>query len=255
MFFEFGSSFAHKLVCLRGQLLDVIFCSTIEDRRNSIKAEHLCHPAKMRFKNLADIHSARNAERIQQYVKSRAVFEKRHILFGHNLGDNTLVAVASGHFVANRQCPFDCNVDFYHLQHAAGQLITVFQAFNPVLLFFLSFNNLDPEFVLDFFNVVPERGGFDPLDIKVFYLFINNLIISTGTDFLTCGWIDDINLILLMDSVDHLPEYRTFFGFHLLFIVSYLGVQCFFLFVGAGSASGETFRFYYHSLISAGQFK
>ena len=55
----------------------------------------------MRFENLAKIHSARDAERIQQYVKRRTILEKRQILLGHNLGDDTLIAVATGHFVAN----------------------------------------------------------------------------------------------------------------------------------------------------------
>ena len=99
--FQLNLSLAHKLIRLGCELTDILFGGTIKDRRNSFKAQHLRHPAEMSFQNLTDVHSARHAKRIQQYVQSCAIFEERHIFLGHNPGDNALVAVAPGHLVAD----------------------------------------------------------------------------------------------------------------------------------------------------------
>ena len=96
---QFSLPFFHKLIRLGRKFLDIVFGRAVKHRCNGTEAQYLCHPAKMRLENLANIHSARNTQRIQQYVKAPAVFEERHVLFRHNLGDDTLVAVAAGHLV------------------------------------------------------------------------------------------------------------------------------------------------------------
>ena len=131
----------------------------------------------------------------------------------------------------------------------------MFQALNLVLLFFLNLSNLGPESLHDFLYVIPQRSRFNPLDTKVFYLFINNVVVSTGSDFLTCGWVNDVDLELRVNNFDHLSEYHTFLGPHLFLIFFYLDRLCLLLFLGACTSSGKPFRLYYDTFVSAGQFK
>ena len=57
----------------------------------------------MRFENLTDVHSAWYAERVEHDVGRTAVGERqRHVFFRHDTRNDTLVAVATGHLVANR---------------------------------------------------------------------------------------------------------------------------------------------------------
>ena len=50
---------------------------------------------EVRLQDLPDVHAARHAERVQHDVDRRAVREERHVLFGHDAGDDALVAVAA----------------------------------------------------------------------------------------------------------------------------------------------------------------
>ncbi len=54
----------------------------------------------MRLEDLADVHAARYAERVEDHVDRRAVLEERHVLLVDDLRDDALVAVASGELVA-----------------------------------------------------------------------------------------------------------------------------------------------------------
>ena len=56
----------------------------------------------MRLEDLADVHPARHAERVEDDVDGRAVGQVGHVLGGQDLGDHALVAVAAGHLVADR---------------------------------------------------------------------------------------------------------------------------------------------------------
>ena len=57
-------------------------------------------PPEVGLQDLADVHAARHAERVEDHVDRRAVLEERHVLLGHDLGDHALVAVAAGELVA-----------------------------------------------------------------------------------------------------------------------------------------------------------
>ncbi len=54
----------------------------------------------MRLQDLAEVHPARHAERVEDHVDGRAVLEERHVLDVHDLRDHALVAVATGELVA-----------------------------------------------------------------------------------------------------------------------------------------------------------
>ena len=54
----------------------------------------------MGLEDLADVHAAGHAERVEDDVDGRAVGQEGHVLLGQDLGDHALVAVATGHLVA-----------------------------------------------------------------------------------------------------------------------------------------------------------
>src|SRR5579864_8481436 len=56
-------------------------------------------PAEVRLQHLAEVHTARHAERVEHDVDRCAVRKVRHVLGGHDPGDHALVAVAAGHLV------------------------------------------------------------------------------------------------------------------------------------------------------------
>ena len=58
-------------------------------------------PAEVGLEDLADVHPARHAERVEDDVDRRAVRQERHVLGRQDLGDDALVAVAAGHLVAD----------------------------------------------------------------------------------------------------------------------------------------------------------
>ena len=57
-------------------------------------------PSEMGLEDLADVHPARHAERVEDHVDGSAVGEVGHVLLGDDLGDHALVAVAAGELVA-----------------------------------------------------------------------------------------------------------------------------------------------------------
>ena len=103
-------------------------------------------PAQVRLQDLADVHPAGDAQRVQEDLDAGAVLQERHVLLGEDLGDDALVAVAAGHLVADGDDPLGGDVDLDHLQHARGELVAPLQAVDPPLLLVLQ--GLDPRGVL-----------------------------------------------------------------------------------------------------------
>ena len=58
-------------------------------------------PAEVGLEDLADVHPARHAERVEDDVDRGPVGQERHVLGRQDLGDDALVAVAAGHLVAD----------------------------------------------------------------------------------------------------------------------------------------------------------
>ena len=85
-----------------GQLApDVVLGGAVEDRGGGLEALGVERPAEVRLEDLADVHPARHAERVEDDVDRRAVRQERHVLGRQDLGDDALVAVAAGHLVAD----------------------------------------------------------------------------------------------------------------------------------------------------------
>ena len=90
-------------------------------------------PAEMGLEDLADIHPARHAQRVQHDVDLGAVFQIRHVLDRHDARDDALVAVPAGHLVAGLQFALHRDEDLDHLHHARRQFVAALQLFDLVL--------------------------------------------------------------------------------------------------------------------------
>src|SRR5262249_38719864 len=95
----------------------------LEHRRLRVEAEQLRDPPKVRLEDLSDVHSARYAERIEDDVDRPAIRQERHVFLRHDAGNDTLVAVTSGHLVSNRYFALLGQINLHELDDARGQLI------------------------------------------------------------------------------------------------------------------------------------
>src|SRR6478672_8594445 len=58
---------------------DLALVRSLEDRSLRVEAEQSRRPSKMGFENLADVHSARYAERVEDDVHRPAIWQERHV--------------------------------------------------------------------------------------------------------------------------------------------------------------------------------
>ena len=91
-------------------LSDICFVRTVKYGSHHLPAECLCGIAEVNFKNLSDIHSGRNAERVQYDIERSTVGQERHILLMQYAGNDTLVSVTTRHFIADRDLSLLRNV-------------------------------------------------------------------------------------------------------------------------------------------------
>ena len=75
--------------------------------------------------HLADVHARRHAQRVQDDVHRGAVLHEGHVLFRHDLGDDTLVAVAAGQLVALGDLALLGHVDPHQAVDTRGQVVAV----------------------------------------------------------------------------------------------------------------------------------
>src|SRR5438105_4503560 len=82
------------------RILDLHIGGSVEDGRQGTKTQCRRGPAEMSLQDLADVHAAGNADRVQDDVYRRSVLEVGHILRRQDARDDALVAMAPRHFVA-----------------------------------------------------------------------------------------------------------------------------------------------------------
>src|SRR5690606_35148765 len=82
-------------------------------------------PAQVRLQDLADVHPAGHAQRVEHDVDRRAVLEERHVLDRQDLGDDALVAVAAGELVTVGDLALVGDVDAHQLVDTRRQLVTL----------------------------------------------------------------------------------------------------------------------------------
>src|SRR3546814_1017594 len=82
----------------------------------TLLAELPRRPAEMRLENLADVHTAGHAQRVEDDIDRGAVREERHVLLRQDAADHALVAVAAGHLVARLHLALHRDEDLEHLE-------------------------------------------------------------------------------------------------------------------------------------------
>ncbi len=105
------------------QYADLALLRTAEHRRLRLEAEDPAAPAEVRLEDLAHVHPARNAQRVEHDVDRRAVRKERHVLFRYDARHDALVAVPAGHLVAHRDLPLLGDVDLDQLDHSRREFI------------------------------------------------------------------------------------------------------------------------------------
>ena len=94
-------------------------------RGHDLDAASLGCVAEVDFQNLTDVHTGRNAQRVQHDVQRGAVGQVGHILLRQDAGNDTLVAVAAGHLIADADLTLLGDVAADDLAHTGLQLIAV----------------------------------------------------------------------------------------------------------------------------------
>ena len=107
---------------------DFVFCGTVEHRGDRAESQTQGSPTKVDFQNLTDVHTARNAQRIQDDIDRSTVFEIRHIFHRNHTGNDTLVTMTSGHFVTGGELTALCDGDADTFVDACGQISIVIAA-------------------------------------------------------------------------------------------------------------------------------
>src|SRR5579872_1748199 len=133
---------------------------TLVEQFRNLSAELLRGPAEVRFENLAHVHTRRNAERIEHNLHRRAVWQIRHVFRGNDARDDALVAVASGHFVANGKLALHGDIDFDELNDARRQFVALFQFFLALLGDFAEHVDLPRGHFLDLVDFLDEQRVF-----------------------------------------------------------------------------------------------
>ena len=80
----------------------------------------------MHFKYLSDVHTRRNAERVEYDIKRSAVGKERHVFLRKNSGNDTLVTVTTCHFIADRNLALLSNVTTDNFVNTCRKLGAVF---------------------------------------------------------------------------------------------------------------------------------
>src|SRR5467141_5300292 len=120
-------------------------------------AKLLGSPAEVRLENLADVHTRRNAERIENDLDRSAVRHVRHVFLRHDAGDDALVAVAAGHLVADGELALHGDVGLDQLDDARGQLVALLELVLALLGDLAEHVDLARGHLLDFFDLLDEQ--------------------------------------------------------------------------------------------------
>src|SRR5712691_3118980 len=104
---------------------DGLHRGAVENRRRDLDAQRRRHPTEVGLQDLAQVHAARHAERVEHDVDRSAVGQVGHVLGRHDPGDDSLVAVAAGHLVAGGDLSLLREVDADHLVDTGAELVLV----------------------------------------------------------------------------------------------------------------------------------
>ncbi len=155
-------------VRLREHVLNLGFGRSVEDGRREPHAERVSSPAQVGFEDLADVHSRRHAKRIQNDFGRRPIRQIRHVFFGKNPGDHSLVAVAACHLVANRELALHRDVNLHEFDHARRQLIAATQLGDSLFVDLPQDVDLPRGHLFDFLDLVMRVRSILELQLEQF---------------------------------------------------------------------------------------
>src|SRR5256714_176888 len=104
---------------------DRLHRGAVEHRRRDLDAKRVGNPPEVGLQDLAQVHAARHAERVEHDVDGSSVGQVRHVFGRHDPADHTFVSVAPGHLVAGRDLSLLGDVDPDHLVDARAELVLV----------------------------------------------------------------------------------------------------------------------------------
>src|SRR5579864_5206805 len=81
----------------------------------------------MRFQNLSDVHTGRNAERVQHDFHGRAIGHVGHVFLGNNSGNDALVTVAACHLVSDGELALHGDVALHELDDARRKFVALLE--------------------------------------------------------------------------------------------------------------------------------
>ena len=103
------------VACLTKSISDVGLVRTVEYRCGNLLSELSECEAEVYLKNLSDVHSGRNAQRVKNYIKRSTVIKERHILLRKYSRNNALVTVTACHLIADGELSLLCDITAYNL--------------------------------------------------------------------------------------------------------------------------------------------
>ena len=80
-------------------------------------------PTQVDFQDLTEVHTSGNTQGVQDDVNRSSILQERHVLHGENLGDNTLVSVATSELVTLRNLALLSDVDNHTLVDTGAEFI------------------------------------------------------------------------------------------------------------------------------------
>ncbi len=166
-------------------------------------AQLLCSQTKMDFQHLTDVHTGRNAQRIQNDIQRCAIGQERHILLAQNAGNNALVTMTTGHLIAHGNLTLLGDVHTHHHVHAGRQLVLVFTGEG------LNIHDDAALAVRDFQGCVAHLARLFAEDGAEQALFCGQLGLALGRDFAHqnvtgadfCTDADDAVLVQILDGI------------------------------------------------------
>ena len=125
-----------------------------------LRAEFFRSPAEVRFENLSDVHTRRNAERVQNDFHRRAVGHVRHVFFRNDARDDALVSVAACHLVADGKLALHRDVGLNQLDHAGRQFVALLEFADALVGDLAKHVDLARSHLLDFVDLLDEQRVF-----------------------------------------------------------------------------------------------
>src|ERR1051325_3249112 len=202
----------------------------VEDRSGISEAEQFGRPAQVRFQHLADVHTRRHAQRVEDDVHRRSIGEERHVFFGDDFGDDAFIAVTACHLVTHRELALRGDIDFDRLDDTAIGAFAGFGALDLFVVLHLDVVELLFEAADDFVDFVADGRGIDFDAVINHRQFaqqgLGDLAVGGDDDFARLA-VDDVewNFLAEQDVAERLGELLAqLIDFLFIFLFDFFGV-------------------------------